>query len=545
MESMKPVVLLVDDDPAMLRIVQAMLASAGYEVRTAGNGEEALAAFDAIQPQFVITDWEMPRMDGVSLVRRIRELPLPHYVYILMLTARSGSDDLVEALSAGVNDFLNKPIVRGELLARLQTGGRILDLERRLLDLARTDMLTGLPTRRAFFEQFDRELARAKRFRVPLSCVMLDVDFFKRVNDTHGHSVGDEVLKAVADLARECCRVSDHVCRYGGEEFCVLLTQTTEAAAAVWAERLRSAIATSHVRAGGKTIRVTASFGVAQLLDDADKAAEVIELADQALLLAKQSGRDRVVRSSDVAQRAPVTDGDLRGARSAFEGVTAGNVMTTLVTCLSQDDTLATAAEFFLRFRINSSPVVDGHGKLAGILSEKDVMARMTSENGWKQSIRDCLNPRVVCYSEDTPIDLIYDFLCRVAIRRVVIVRDGYPVGVISRGTLLRWYMNWLTIHRDAAVSDNPEAAEAQRRRAKHGVARAAEMLQWHAIRLRHQLTSSGPDEDVVPAMVDGASQIQELVNDLLADSRYALEPLEFTSPPVPLSNGQNSPARD
>ena len=230
-------VLLVDDDPAMLRILSKWLAKAGYPVRTAVDGQEALEAIELECPDFLVTDWEMPRLDGLELCRRAREMLLPHYVYIIFLTVRTGAKEMITGLENGADDFLTKPVTEGELLARMCSSLRVLELERRLSVMAHTDSLTGLLTQRSFYESLEKEWHRAKRFHLPLSCVMMDLDFFKQVNDVHGHQAGDSVLKFVAELLVDNCRASDTVCRYGGEEFCTILPETNENEAVVWAER--------------------------------------------------------------------------------------------------------------------------------------------------------------------------------------------------------------------------------------------------------------------------------------------------------------------
>ena len=216
-------VLIVDDDAAVLRLLTAIVSSAGYTVDQATNGQRALEVVESECPHFLITDWEMPGMDGLELCRRIRLLDLPHYVYIVLVTGRGGLDNLITGFDSGADDFLTKPVKKAELLARMRCGGRVLEQESRLLTLAHTDMLTSLPTRRVFEDAFSREWHRAHRYNLPLSCVLFDIDFFKKINDVHGHPSGDAVLQKIAQLFRDSCRKSDFICRYGGEEFCAVL----------------------------------------------------------------------------------------------------------------------------------------------------------------------------------------------------------------------------------------------------------------------------------------------------------------------------------
>lgn len=515
-----PKVLLVDDDRSILRIVAHWLTSEGYQTFQAADGEAALKLIESDCPDFVLTDWEMPRMDGLELCRRLRQMELPHYVYVIFLTVKAGLEETVAGLEVGANDFLCKPIDKVELLARMRAGGRVLELERRLSRMAYTDPLTGLLTRRAFYEALGREWERAKRYRLSLSCVMLDIDYFKRINDVHGHAAGDAVLAAVAQQLVSNCRACDLVCRHGGEEFCVLLPETPDLGAAQWAERVRQSMHDLHIDIGGTPVRVTCSFGTAQRHDDTQSGEQLIDQADQALLVAKRSGRDKVVRYESLAES---DDTELReGQREGtlFQGVLARHVMTPVVTCLRDEDTVGQAAEYFLRSRINSTPVVNDQGQLVGILSEKDLMSALVSLEFWGRPIREVMKPNVICYEGDTPIRIIYEFLCRVSIRRVVIVDNGEPIGTIARSTLLRWFRNMVIANGllDSGLP-GPVPSEADPYRSRQRLVETTRELAQQVSGLDAHLADAG--EDVVAHVVGGVTRMQELLDDLLAYSRY------------------------
>ena len=522
-------ILLVDDDAAMLRLLARWLELAGYQVRTARDGNEAKIAIEQQCPQIVITDWEMPGMDGHELCRWVRSQSTPHYVYLMLLTVRCGLDDLVKGLESGADDFLKKPIDKDELLARLRSAGRVLELEQRLGVLARCDGLTGLPSRRTFFEFLNREWSRSQRYHFPLACVMVDIDYFKRINDVHGHATGDEVIRRVGSMLAEGCRNSDVVSRYGGEEFCLLLPETNEDNAAIWANRIRQKLSAMTVECGGKQVQITASFGIAQRMDDMAKPEQLIDMADQALLVAKRSGRDRVVTYHSLSEAKPKSSSSTSPS-VLLQDVPARQVMTTLVAGLHQDDTVDVASRHFLRFRISIAPVIDDEGKLVGVLSEKDVMAAMLQPSWWQLRIADVMKGNVVCYEEDTPALSIYEFLCRVTLRAAVIVKNGCPTGLITRGSLLRYFINSLSVRgqlRGAGVETENEAAVVQSSAAevRRRILQTVRAVNDEALDLRDRLADVQQEgAELVPCLVGGASRIQELANDLLACSRFAGE---------------------
>jgi diguanylate cyclase (GGDEF)-like protein len=299
-------VLLAEDDPTTLLLTQRLLKKAGYEVDVATNGA---LAFERLKSHFypmVLTDWEMPVMDGIALCRAIRSAALEGYVYTILLTARDSKESIVAGLEAGADDYLTKPVNEAELIARLNTGKRILSLEqslraanRRNEMLSQTDALTATYNRRHLMQRLPQEADRARRFRHPLSLVLCDVDHFKQVNDTYGHQVGDQVLQGVAQFLQEHVRGGDWVARYGGEEFVVVLPETPFAGALVVAEKIRHGLAQTDLTIGNLVLKVTSSFGVAGFdqLEPGDVAVvdRLIAQADACLYKSKSSGRNRVV----------------------------------------------------------------------------------------------------------------------------------------------------------------------------------------------------------------------------------------------------------
>jgi diguanylate cyclase (GGDEF)-like protein len=298
--------LLVEDEPTQLLLMQRLLRRAGYAVETASNGDDALAKLSSGNFQLLVTDWDMPGMDGPTLCRRVRESQLPGYLYVLLLTGHGSTESVVAGLEAGANDYIRKPANEAELLARLNAGQRIVRLEQSLREanekiklLSITDSLVSTYNRRYLNEQLVREVEHARRYARPLAAVMADLDLFKDVNDQHGHQVGDEVLRSFVERAKSSIRqASDWLARYGGEEFVVVLPETDVAGAVRTAEKIRSLCATTPYVTAAGPLTVTASFGVADLGSDLappGAAAEaLLRHADAALYRSKREGRNRV-----------------------------------------------------------------------------------------------------------------------------------------------------------------------------------------------------------------------------------------------------------
>jgi len=297
-------VLLADDDPVSLMITRRLLERGGYTVTSVGDGVAALVALRKQHFPVLLTDWEMPVMDGLGLIHAVRGGEWPGYVYTILLTAQGSRASLLVGLGAGADDYVTKPVDGAELLARMKTGWRIAELEQRLrtareqaVRQALTDALTGLSNRRDLDAVLLREVARARRFDHPLGVLLCDIDHFKRVNDAHGHAGGDTVLQSFANLLSINLRSHiDGLARYGGEEFALVLPECTLDATRAVAEKLRSAVEALEVRFEGRIIPVTASFGGAVIESGRGtsmSADELLASADRSLYQAKESGRNR------------------------------------------------------------------------------------------------------------------------------------------------------------------------------------------------------------------------------------------------------------
>jgi two-component system cell cycle response regulator len=298
-------ILLAEDDPVTRMLMTRFLKKAGYEVDAVADGTDALEHMTQRYYPFLVTDWEMPEMDGIELCKAVRNLQLDGYVYALLLTARNAKEHIIAGLEAGADDYLVKPVHEPELIARLNTGRRILALEHSLRAanernriLSVTDPLTGAFNRRYMMEQLPRELERCRRYGNPLSVIMCDVDHFKQVNDVKGHSAGDDVLQQfVARMQRSIRATSDWVARLGGEEFLIVLPETGFQGAMFVAEKIREIMTSVAFVTREGDVVATSSFGVASTElhgpDLAMKSETLIRAADQCLYTSKQSGRNR------------------------------------------------------------------------------------------------------------------------------------------------------------------------------------------------------------------------------------------------------------
>ena len=288
-------VLLAEDDPTQRLVLAHLVRNAGYVVETVPDGASALARILQETFDILITDLDMPGLDGSCLCQRIREASLANYLYILMLTAHTGDVDVAAGLEAGADDFVRKPANPIELLARLKNGSRIVKLQRESYRNSITDALLGVFNRRYLIHQLRCEVWRAHRYQRPLAVLMVDLDHFKQINDRFGHSAGDQVLMGFARKTRGLIRACDWFARFGGEEFVIVLPETPLEVAGQVAEKVRSELeAVPFVLASGEH-RVTASFGVAGLTLGSDENSDVVlGRADQALYRSKQQGRNRI-----------------------------------------------------------------------------------------------------------------------------------------------------------------------------------------------------------------------------------------------------------
>lgn len=294
-------ILIADDDPVARRLLERTLERLGHEVVAVSDGTAALnALLDPAGPRMAILDWMMPGLDGLAVCRAVRDRDAP-YIYLILLTARDGDDDVVAGLVAEADDYLTKPFDARELNARIQSGERILELEAKLLTAERDlrhqathDPLTGLWNRGMVLDDLERTVKRVRRTGEHLTVAIADVDHFKAVNDTYGHAAGDRVLREAARRIRTCIRDLDAVGRYGGEEFLIVLASRDSVGQMAALDRVRLVVRQTPIDVGRAQLTVTVSMGAARFGTRESDAASLISAADEALYQAKAQGRNRL-----------------------------------------------------------------------------------------------------------------------------------------------------------------------------------------------------------------------------------------------------------
>lgn len=289
-----PTILVVDDDALVREFLAAALVDIGF-IELAESGEVALQKVDTVKPDLIVLDVHMPGMDGYEVCTRLQENENTSDIPIVFLTADNTNDGEEHALDVGATDFVRKPISKKIVSRRIINILKHQSAMRKLELLASTDPLTGAYNRRHFLEVSNAELQRSKRYKHPFTVLMLDIDHFKTVNDTHGHNIGDEALKETVSTIQDALRTEDTLGRLGGEEFAVIFPQTVASNAALVAERIRGDIARIEIDTPNGPLKFTMSIGISESSDDDRSIEEALTRADKALYEAKENGRNKVV----------------------------------------------------------------------------------------------------------------------------------------------------------------------------------------------------------------------------------------------------------
>jgi diguanylate cyclase (GGDEF)-like protein len=296
-------VLVAEDDDVNRMRLEHLLTKWGHRVTSVSRGDVALEILSPSgPPHLAIIDWVMPGLDGIELCRALRARKTDTYTYIILITAKDDPQSMVTGLEAGADDFLAKPVAPEELRARLRAGQRIVELQERLIAAreeqrrhADRDGLTGVSSRRRVLEALDNSLSERAAGGTELALAMIDMDDFKPINDQHGHFAGDRVLRTVCERVQRMLRRTDVFGRYGGDEFLLVLPDTSRREAIEIGRRLCETLAAHPIEYDDLSLRVTASVGIATAEHGPCSREDLIKRADRALFRAKSGGGNRAM----------------------------------------------------------------------------------------------------------------------------------------------------------------------------------------------------------------------------------------------------------
>ena len=287
-------ILVVDDNKLNILLLKQILSDEDYEVHVLTSGAHVLEKSLEIKPDAILLDIMMPEIDGFEVCSMLKEEPITKNIPVIMVTAKTQGEDLKKAFNLGAFDYVKKPIDEVEVISRLRSALKYNAQQKVLETMAMTDGLTGLYNHKLILDLFDKEYKKAKRNNQAIAFLMLDIDHFKKVNDTYGHKTGDEVLQRLADILRKNSRNSDLLGRYGGEEFCIILPNIKIEESQFVCERIRKAVEESKITFKDQTINITISIGNCFNHPMSTYSEEdVIIRADEALYKAKNNGRNR------------------------------------------------------------------------------------------------------------------------------------------------------------------------------------------------------------------------------------------------------------
>lgn len=296
-----PTVFIIDDDPSQIELLKIGLSCYEFEVQSNQDPQQALENIKQTPPDIILLDYNMPVMDGPSFCHQLRKVKSSQYIPIIMITARTDIESKVIGLESGADEYVTKPYLIEEVVARIHSMLRLKNLHdqlhtanQRLSELASLDELTKIKNYRSIIEKLDEELIRSQRYKTPLSIFLFDIDFFKKVNDTYGHQGGDEVLKYIGENLSLLTRKTDDCGRYGGEEFLIVFPLTPINQAQNIAERIRLFFEESKVKYMNQFISFTISGGIAEFKDLITKE-KLIQIADKGLYHAKEHGRNQII----------------------------------------------------------------------------------------------------------------------------------------------------------------------------------------------------------------------------------------------------------
>jgi len=443
-------VLVVTEDRVLQRQLSGFFDLVGYRVLQAAERGAALAAAAAENPQIVLLDAELAAAGDWELCGLLTARPPASGPFKFLLVDEPDQQHLHEALEAGIDDFLIKPIAYGELLSRLRAAARVLEYDRRVSHQSRVDPLTGLLSRSALAGHFRRQLADHNGATARVACVVIDIDFFSRVGRQQGAAASDALLQAFAQELNRLRTGSEVLGCLGSDRFCAMLPGTNEAAAAEWAENARAALLDCQFDVVGTPLRVTISAGVASS-EPAERAEQLIDRAIQALVGAKAMGRNCVCRSSELVAE-PKGFG---ASEKLFELTTVRDVMTPCTVFLGPQEPVAEAIELLDRTRLDGIPVIDNKGKLLGVC-ERISLAEL-AETDHAGSVREVMTTEVQTFAQDESLAALMEHFTRDNSSLVVVIDGSKPVGFVTCNSLVALSRPVKSLLAEAEYSDTSD----------------------------------------------------------------------------------------
>jgi len=424
-------VLLVAPQPALLQSLSKFFDLLGLAALQVVDARQAAAAAVSERPDILILDAELLPQGGRELCRAVCGGGMRHVFTLLLIPETASLEELIEALKLGVDDFLSKPIVFGELLARLRAAARGLEYERRVQAYFGTDPLLGLPNENTFRQALTAALAKPDRVG-SVACVALDLDFFNRLNYMYGRPEADDALRSVARLLSKSCRTTDLASSTGDDCFCVLLANRSEAEAGQWAEQFRATLAEAQFPLGSSTESLTASFGVAAATPGTIAAEGLIQRANDALQAAKRAGRNCVVLRSSLDDETNAWT-NLGSPGKLFDRTVARDVMIPTPITLRADDTVVHAATLFERTGQVAAAVVDDDGQLVGLILANDIDGGIGQRHDTVEFVRDVMHVEPMSFDEQVSFAELVSFFTQDPCGLAVVIDDGRPSGIVTR----------------------------------------------------------------------------------------------------------------
>jgi two-component system cell cycle response regulator len=424
--------LVVADNRKILRRLARFLGVFGFDVDSVADVQQALAMMEAHHPDFLIVDADTADLASCrSLFGDRRD----GYTYSFLMVGDSEVDTLTDAIQAGVDDFLAKPLVLGELLARLRSGARVLEYERRISQQSAIDPVTTLLARPAFLERMESELEHA----VPesVSCAMIDIDFFDIIVRRFGSPASEEILQAVAGLLKSMSSDCKYLANFGQGRFAALVPVASDAKALAWAESVREAIEAHEFSVYGQSLKITVSVGVTTSKEDGSTTDELVASCEEAVRLARISGRNCVARFGQFEGETREWE-DLARQGRLFDNTVARDVMVPSPILVRESQDVRQAAELLQQSGLEAISVVDRKGALVGLLGRDQLPPAHASSSGWRAKAGDLMVRNVPTVLEETSFAELMNFFMSDAESHefVVVVRRDRPLGIVYRSGL-------------------------------------------------------------------------------------------------------------